>query len=387
MSSNTNTEELLKERTELFDNAFEFKHNKRAAVAANIYTWKMLDSGYKMSEALYDYDIMRKCFEEFADRYQFDAYCDVNNRNAFRVARAAGGGHYKIDDNDEGVYIEDHHYMEADEYPELIADQDKFVWEKVVKRALPDGITKQTFYNIAVETAQFMQYYQEMIQNAITKHGALMLFPPCTIMAPSEILFSYYRGIKGLSVDLRRNKELVSEAMDVIFEKEVAPMKGMLLSLEGKRPAGFASDILLPMLSHSILSPKQFEKFYWPYFKKVVDFAAAHHLRITVMAESTIARFTDFLQEVPKGTMMMLLEQDNLAEIRKKLPNIAIAGGMPTELLGSGTEQECIDYAKKLIDEMGDGFVLSQNKMVTFRRDAKRENLIAVNNFVRNYSI
>jgi hypothetical protein len=83
---------------------------------------------------------------------------------------------------------------------------------------------------------------------------------------------------------------------------------------------------------------------------------------------------------------MILLEQDDIFEMRKKLPNVALAGGMKTSLLGYGTKEECVDYAKKLIDTLGEGFILSQDKMISFRNDIKRENLLAVHEFVRNYS-
>jgi hypothetical protein len=71
--------------------------------------------------------------------------------------------------------------------------------------------------------------------------------------------------------------------------------------------------------------------------------------------------------------------------MRKKLPNICFVGGMSTDLLGNGTEQQCVDYAKKLIDELGDGYVFSANKMISFKNDCKRENLLAVTEFVLNY--
>jgi hypothetical protein len=96
-------------------------------------------------------------------------------------------------------------------------------------------------------------------------------------------------------------------------------------------------------------------------------------------------RFAEFFQDIPKGRILYQLEQDDIFEVRKRLPNLAIVGGMPTELLGRGTKQECVDYAKKLIDTLGDGFVLSQNKMMSFRKDAVRENVLAVNEFVRSY--
>jgi hypothetical protein len=81
----------------------------------------------------------------------------------------------------------------------------------------------------------------------------------------------------------------------------------------------------------------------------------------------------------------MHLEQDDIFEVRKKLPNVALAGGMTTDLLGHSTKEQCVNYARKLIDTLGDGFALSQNKMMSFRNDAKRENVIAVNEFARSY--
>ena len=62
---------------------------------------------------------------------------------------------------------------------------------------------------------------------------------------------------------------------------------------------------------------------------------------------------------------------------------------MTSALLGNGTPQECVDSAKKLIDEIGrdGGFILSQNKMLSYKEDCRRENLKAVSDFVLNYSL
>ena len=81
------------------------------------------------------------------------------------------------------------------------------------------------------------------------------------------------------------------------------------------------------------------------------------------------------------------MEQDDIFKARKRLPNCCMIGGMPVSILGKGTEQECIDYAKKLIDVIGadGGFILSQNKYVSSKVDCKPENLKAVSNFVTQY--
>ena len=61
---------------------------------------------------------------------------------------------------------------------------------------------------------------------------------------------------------------------------------------------------------------------------------------------------------------------------------------MTAELLGRGTPEQCVARTKELIDGLGGlegGFVLSQDKMLTFKNDAKPENLKAVSEFVTNY--
>ena len=58
------------------------------------------------------------------------------------------------------------------------------------------------------------------------------------------------------------------------------------------------------------------------------------------------------------------------------------------EILGRGTKQECLDLAKRLIDDLGSqgGFILCQPKMGSYRNDANPENLKAVSDFVLDYA-
>jgi hypothetical protein len=139
------------------------------------------------------------------------------------------------------------------------------------------------------------------------------------------------------------------------------------------------------LFAHSMLSVKNFEELYWVYLKKLIDSAIANDKKVFIFCESAMLRFAEFFEDIPKGVLMIHPEQDDVFEFRKRLPNIALAGGMPTNLLGYATPQECVDYAKHLIDTLGEGYVLSQDKMMSYRNDATRENVLAVNDFVRNY--
>jgi hypothetical protein len=372
---------MLRERTELFENVFQFKRNKRVPLASDFYTWKILDAGYKFSEAFYNYDIMEKIHDEFHQRYQFDVYSDLGLRNPMRVTNVLGEGFYKIDSSDEAIVSDDHHIMEREEYQDLVKDFLGFYWSKAFKRYCKPGITMGEIENAVKEFGTYGQYAGKITDKFINQYGAMM-FGMYIFAFPFERLFTILRGIKNVSQDIRRCKTQMKEAMDAmfVFDTETVLNKAMVADY-----TGYVAPLMLAFLGHSILSVDQFRELYWPYLKKVLETVVSHKKTIFCYCESTMLRFAEFFQDVPKGVLLLHVEQDDIFEVRKRLPNVALAGGMPTDLLGHGTKEQCVDYAKKLIDTLGDGFVLSQNKMISFRNDTKRENLLAVNEFSRNY--
>jgi len=371
----------LAERTELFNNAYAFKHNKRIPHLSNFFTWQIFDAGYDMN-ALYDYDIMEKIDDEFNERYQFDCYIDLLTRNPMRATQPLGGTH-RISDNGEAIEVMDHVLMEQTEYQAFIDDSDALYWSKVFKRYCKPEATLDDLTESVQEFFEFGEFATKMVSKCMNEYGALNYYSVMTI-TPFEHLFNYLRGIKGSSSDLRRVDEgLMLEFMDYFNDKYTKPNIKMALD-RGTLP-GFASTITTGFLGHTVLSTKQFEKFYWPYLKPTIDECAKRGETVSIMCEATMLRFAEFFEDVPKGVMMVLLEQDDPFEFRKRLPNVAIAGGMPAMMLGHSTPEECVNYVKKLADEIGDGFVLSQNKMMSFKNDCTRENLLAVSDFVQEY--
>ena len=130
------TKALLQERTELFDNAYKFKHNNRVPLGCNIFSWMVLDAGYKQSQVLMDYELSEKINREFHERYQFDAYTNLLTRNPMRLTSLLGGGNHFIDPTDEMIQSVEHSVMEGNELPEFASDADRFYWEKVFPRYL-----------------------------------------------------------------------------------------------------------------------------------------------------------------------------------------------------------------------------------------------------------
>ena len=372
----------LQERRELFDNAYNFKHNTRTPIHSSIFTWKILDAGYTLREAIYNLDVMEKVLEIFHERYHFDMYSDLGSRNPMRVSEALGNSFHYIDEAGEAVLIDDHHIMERDEYAELAADPEAFYWTKAFMRSCKPGITWRELKAACLELDAQQKFSKKMADKFYYEYGALRSTGVMFRM-PFEDVFNTLRGIKESAIDVRKCKDELKEALDSLFEKERKPLIDE--AVRSETPPETIASIGTTFLGHSILSPKQFEELYWPYLQYLFDAAIANKKRVYIFCESTMMRFVEFFQDIPKGVLMILLEQDDIFEMRKRLPNVALAGGMKTSLLGYSTKQACVDYAKKLIDELGDGFVMSQDKMISYRNDIRRENLVAVNEFVRNY--
>ena len=381
---------LLQERIQLFHDTAEFKKTKRIPQISNFFTWKILDSEFTLSEALFDYNKMEKVVCDFHERYNFDAYTDLGTRNPVRVTNALGGYHYVIDDEKEVINIDDQVYFEPEEYPELIENPIKFIWTKVLPRKYKKLREKDALNSFKIATYEFLaysEYNQRIIEKFVKEYQVptLMNMQGGVLLHPLEMLFNFFRGIKGLSLDLRRHKSQVLEAIAVLEKMFVEPA---LAALDNPGSPTTVFDAYTAFLAHSILSPKQFGEFYWPTLKRIIDKLVATGKKMYIFSENTMLQFYEYFQDVPKGHLIIHVELDDIFEARKKLPNICFAGGMPADLLGYADEQTCIDYAKKLIDEIGrdGGYIFSQNKMMSFRNDCKRENLLAVTNFVHNYN-
>ncbi|HHV34586.1 MAG TPA: hypothetical protein GXX59_03275, partial [Syntrophomonadaceae bacterium] len=95
----TEASNLFKERVQLYKDAAKHKKTSRVLNLANIWTWKIYDSGYKLSEALFDYNKMEDIVCKFQEKYQFDYYMDIGLRNPMKIPEALGFTDYIIDDD------------------------------------------------------------------------------------------------------------------------------------------------------------------------------------------------------------------------------------------------------------------------------------------------
>ena len=387
-------EELRIYRAKLFRDAtsMERKPDKIPHMSFFV-TWKILDDGYKLSEAMNDYDIMEKVVRQHQEKYGFDCILEMGARNAIRIPMALGNCSYYVNDEAGTVNYLDKAICEHDELREMAADVKKFFWEKGMARKYDKWadktVTLEDMQKVVDEQSIFLQYMGKINKVMQDEYG----LPPYA--APKgygyialDFMFNTVRGIKGLSVDMRKDKGALKEACDALNELFYKPGIEALRNAPVGPDMSAAFDYDLTLLCHTILNNRQFAEYLWPYMKETFDVLAEKKMTVRLFMEGSSKRFWEYFKDLPKGLIVLHPEQDDVFEVRRELPNVAILGGMPVSLLGTGTKQQCIDRVKCLFDELvqDGGFMLIQDKMVSFRNDANPENVRAVCDFVREYN-
>lgn len=379
----------LQERIQLYKDTNDFKKTERVPIQSACYAWQLLDAGMAFTDAFHDWDMVYNAICEHIERYEPDGINYTGTRYPFQIAEPLGASNYEYTENT--INCSDNFIIQDDEFDEFMADNDKFLWEKGLCRKAKDADkddSYERFLECIKRYGEFGAFVGKM-NNKILNDYNIPIRARRHVQAPMEYLLNFYRGIKNLGIDLRRRKSKVIEIMDFIYQTEPG-LKAYLEEYYNDETPNMISayDLNIVFLSQNILSPKQFDELYWPFINELFSKSFDKGYRLDILLEGEIMRFTDYFQDVPKGHLNIHLEMDDIFEMRKKLPHICLTGGMPSTLLYSGTEQQCVDYAKKLIDEIGQdgGYVLSANKMLCYSNDCKRENLLAVHNFAKSYN-
>jgi len=139
--------------------------------------------------------------------------------------------------------------------------------------------------------------------------------------------------------------------------------------------------------SSQFISKKNFERFYWPYLKKMIDDLVAMNIVPVLHFDSDWTAFLEYFLQLP--AKKFVLELDSSTDIYKAHDilkgHCAIKGDMPAGMLAVGTPEDVDAYAKKLITTFGQGGGLLYSVGCTMPFNARRENVDAFFNAVEKY--
>ncbi len=199
---------------------------------------------------------------------------------------------------------------------------------------------------------------------------------------PFDMISHSMRGMKGTMMDLYRQPDKVIATCEKILQLTLA---------RALPPPNEFGNIRLFMTvtrgSDDFMSRAQFEKFYWPTFRKLIHSLIARGGTPCVFFEGNFTSKLEYLLDFPKGKMLARLDTTDINRAKEVLKgHICIQGNVPSSLLQTGSVQDVKDYCKNLIDTVGKGggFILSPRSSLD---EVKPENLKAMINFTREYGV
>jgi uroporphyrinogen-III decarboxylase len=192
-------------------------------------------------------------------------------------------------------------------------------------------------------------------------------------LAPFDALADVLRGLRGSLLDCRRQPDKVLAACEALVPEQIN------FALATADPLK-RWPVFVPTHKACFMSPKQFDKFYWPSFKKVLEgvIAAGHSVRAYL--EGDWGPHWHHMLELPKGKI--LCDIDNQGDIFRAKKEIGhhqcIAGGVKNTQLILGTPEEVRQQVKLLCETVGQGggFIVSGGCNIGY--ETKPENLRAM---------
>jgi len=127
-------------------------------------------------------------------------------------------------------------------------------------------------------------------------------------------------------------------------------------------------------------SPKLFERFWWPYTRRVVEAMWDEGVVTLFHLDTCWDKNLSYFRELPKGSF--ILELDSTTDILRAKQILrghgCLKGDVPAAMLSIGKPAEVEAYCKKLIEEVGEGsgFILGSGCSVP--SDVKPENFRAM---------
>ena len=216
-------QELEKYRIQLFrDAAGMEKKPDRTPLVSFFVTWKILDSPYKLTEAMNDYDKMEQVVRHHQEAYGFDTMFDFGTRNPYRVAQAMSSPTYIVDDEAECVSVRDIHICEPKQGAQLAANYEKFLWEVGMAQKFPwwkEDASLQKIQNAYDEMMRYFGYSMKIKNIMKTEYGLPGVTAPNPYAAISmENILGFILGMRGTAMMMRRDKPGLHAMIDAMNE-------------------------------------------------------------------------------------------------------------------------------------------------------------------------
>lgn len=408
-------EQLYRQRVGRYIKALKLEEADRVPCNLPVGYFPAYYAGYDLKTVMYDYqkqrDAWRKFMKDFGDMDSFGGPGLVLPAPALemidhRIHKWPGRG---LADNVASYQFVEGEYMKPDEYDKLIKDPSDFwlrtfmprqagAFEPLARlphltafvgipvfmlgRYADPGIQAayQAMFRAGEEIVKWQQTIGVVAREAIESGYAG--FGGGMSGAPFDMLTDMLRGTTGIVMDMYRQPEKIHEALErltpIVIDEAVA---GADMSM--------SPVVVMPLHKgdKTFMSPKQFEEFYWPSFKKVLLGMINEGLVPVPFAEGNYIPRLEIIQDMPRASMAWYFEYMDMAKAKATVgKNNTIVGNLPISIMVTGTTQEVKEGCRKLIETCaaGGGYILAAAASMD---QGKIENLHAMMDAAKEYGV
>jgi hypothetical protein len=401
-------ETLLKEREKRLMDAVQLKVPDRVPVSIPLSYLPAKFGGITTQDAYYNMPRWKQAYLGAVVHFQPDRVVVISNQSGrvlegldSKTLRWPGHG---VSPYHTHQFVEGE-YMKEDEYDLFLNDLSDFLVRRYLPRcygaleplgSLPHLNTllqglpfnqlasaefASMLENLAKNAREAVQWQEEVasITREITERGYFCRMTPGGGV-PFDTLSDFFRGMRGTMLDMYRRPDKLLAACDILSRIQIERIKA------GPRVTEFSFAFLaLHRGAEGFMNIKQFETFYWPHLKKLVEALVEAGATPDIFFEGDYTSRLEYLRELPKGKVIARFDRSDMKKAKEVLGgHICISGNVFPSLLQTGSTEDVKKYCKWLIDVAGKdgGYIMTSASALD---EVKLENLKTMIDFSKEY--
>ncbi len=409
------TEELYREREKRINDAIGLRVPDRVPIMVSFGFFTARYAGFTNEEVMYDPEKLWEAQWKTTHAFPQDAERDPYGLTllgplldilSFRQIKWAGGG---LPPNASYQFVEGE-YMKAEEYDHFLLDPSDFIVRVYLPRicgklgglaklpslhsiisysmGLPYGLAPFSLGEVqeslevltragaeSVRVASYAKRFREEVR----KQGFPLQLGGFT-QAPFDTLGDYFRGTKGVMLDMYRRPEKIIKACEMLLPLMIESGVGGYKGTGNPR-------IFIPLHKglDGFMSLEQFKRFFWPTLRDLMMGLIAEGLTPCPFFEGDCTSRLEVIKDIPEDKAIYKFESTDLVKAKDVLGDrVCIRGGIPISVLATGTPQEIGTRCRDVIKTVGrgGGFIMDAS---TGLDDVSPENVRAFFDYTREY--
>lgn len=392
-------EQLYQQRLKRYVTAMRNEKPDRVPIRPFVAEFTAKYAGYTCQQVSHDYNLAFDAACKCAGDFDWDAIVPNMVYVWTGLTQAVGLKYYGVPGMDVPVDTgfqyreppEENAYMKEDEYDLLAADPTGYLFNVWLPRASKyvsaagEPVTlanNLSFLKGGMAMLSYFNAFGPQIQRLRSDHGTVSAIAGI-FKAPFDILADKLRGYIGLTMDLLERPEKVRKACEALMPHLLH------IALSGADPD---KNVPIGFWMHRGCTPfinmEQFHNLHWPTLKPIIEEIWRHGHQVLFYAEGRWMAHLDSFLELPAGSIVFHVDQDDIFEVHKKIGHkFCISGGIPNYLLAYETPEKVREFCRKVIDEVAvdGGYIMDASAIM--QNEASIENVKAMTEFTREYGV